>query len=177
MCASWPPAGRPPAAPTTTDDLMTWRAYLLLAVLALVIVPLALVARWGGNAELKGARFSPWPDTVEYAAEAQALARTGQVFLQVGPYRVRPRFPPGWPLLLAPAIRSGMAGQDLWRITGVFGALLAWLLGAVAAWATAVLGGPPARALTPGPSPVPSPLPHRERGTAQPKYNPEGVSP
>ena len=65
----------------------------------------------------------------EYAAEAQSLARTGQAFLQVGPYRVRPRYPPGWPLLLAAAIRSGVAGRDLWRITALFGAALAWLLG------------------------------------------------
>lgn len=115
---------------------MSWKTCLLLAV---VVVPLALATRWGGSAELKGSRFSPWPDTVEYAAEAQALARSGQVYLQIGPYRVRPRFPPGWPLLLAPAVRLGMAGQDLWRITGVFGALLAWLLGIAAMVATAAL--------------------------------------
>ena len=139
---------------------MAWKTGLLLAV---VVVPMALATRWGGNAELKGWRFSPWPDTVEYAAEAQSLARSGQVYLQIGPYRVRPRFPPGWPLLLAPAVRSGMAGQELWRITGVLGALLAWLLGGVAASATARLG-PPSQTLTPGPSPDPSPLPHRERG-------------
>src|SRR4051812_32909785 len=137
---------------------MTWKTSLLLAV---IVVPLALAARWGGNAELKGARFSPWPDTVEYAAEAQSLARSGQVYLQIGPYRVRPRFPPGWPLLLAPAVRFGVAGQELWRITGVLGALLAWLLGVVAMWAT--------RTLTPGPSPVPSPLPDGRRGSDLPE--------
>ena len=116
---------------------MTWARYLLLAA---VVVPLALAVRWGGDAELRGSRFDPWPDTVEYAAEAQALARSGQVFLQIGPYRVRPRFPPGWPLLLSPAVRFGMGGQDLWRITALFGAFLAWLLAAVTAAATAALG-------------------------------------
>jgi hypothetical protein len=118
---------------------MSWPRYLLLAA---VVVPLALAARWGGNAEAKGSRFHPWPDTVEYAAEAQSLARSGQVFLQIGPYRVRPRYPPGWPLLIAPAIRFGMEGQDLWRLTALFGAALAWLLGAVAARTTVALGGP-----------------------------------
>src|ERR1700760_4693577 len=108
---------------------MTTRGSLLLLALGVVVVPLALAVRWGGDAELKGSRFHPWPDTVEYAAEAQSLARSGQVSLQIGPYRVRPRFPPGWPLLLAPAVRLGMEGQNLWRITGVFGALLAWLVG------------------------------------------------
>ncbi|HEX4497187.1 MAG TPA: hypothetical protein VIE43_16060 [Thermoanaerobaculia bacterium] len=113
---------------------MTWKGTLLLGA---ILVPLALAARWTGNAELKGARFSPAPDTVEYAAEAQSLARTGQIFLQIGPYRVRPRFPPGWPLLIAPAIRLGVQGRDLWRVTAIFGALVAWLLGAVAAGLTA----------------------------------------
>jgi hypothetical protein len=115
---------------------MTWRGTLLLGA---IVVPLALAARWTGNAELKGARFSPAPDTVEYAAEAQSLARTGQIFLQIGPYRVRPRFPPGWPLLITPAIRLGVQGRELWRVTAIFGALLAWLLGAVAAGLTAAL--------------------------------------
>jgi hypothetical protein len=135
---------------------MTWKTSLLLAV---IVVPLALAARWGGNAELKGARFHPWPDAVEYAAEAQSLARSGQVYLQIGPYRVRPRFPPGWPLLLAPAVRLGVGGQELWRITGVFGALLAWLLGIVAAVATGALG--PHR---PGPLLPASPSPDGRRG-------------
>jgi hypothetical protein len=118
---------------------MSWPRYLLLAA---VVVPLALAVRWGGNAEAKGSRFHPWPDAVEYAAEAQSLARSGQIFLQIGPHRVRPRFPPGWPLLIAPAIRFGMEGQNLWRLTALFGAALAWLLGAVAARAAVVLGGP-----------------------------------
>jgi len=116
---------------------MSWPRYLLLAA---AVVPLALAVRWGGNAKAKGSRFYPWPDTVEYAAEAQSLARSGQVFLQIGSYRVHPRYPPGWPLLIAPAIRFGMEGQDLWRLTALFGAALAWLLGAVAARATAALG-------------------------------------
>jgi hypothetical protein len=144
---------------------MTWKTSLLLAV---IVVPLALAARWGGNAELKGARFSPWPDTVEYAAEAQSLARSGQVYLQIGPYRVRPRFPPGWPLLLAPAVRAGMAGQELWRITGVLGAVLAWLLGVVAGYATTVLSRPPSQTLiTPTlfSRPLPPPSPGEEGET------------
>src|SRR4051794_19387857 len=111
-------------------------------VLAALVVPLALAARWGGDAEAKGSRFHPWPDAVEYAAEAQSLARTGQAFLQVGPYRVRPRYPPGWPLLLAAAIRSGVAGRDLWRTTALFGAALAWLLGMAAAATTETFAAP-----------------------------------
>ncbi|HSG41388.1 MAG TPA: hypothetical protein VLE27_17235 [Thermoanaerobaculia bacterium] len=115
---------------------MTWKQHLLLAA---VVIPLAVWARWNGAAEPKGARFHPWPDTVEYAAEAQALARSGQVYLQIGPHRVRPRYPPGWPLLLAPAIRLGVEGQNLWRVTALFGAGLAWLLGFLAARATGSL--------------------------------------
>jgi hypothetical protein len=148
---------------------MSWKTCLLLAV---VVVPLALAARWGGNAELKGSRFSPWPDTVEYAAEAQSLARSGQVYLQIGPYRVRPRFPPGWPLLLAPAVRLGMAGQDLWRITGVLGALLAWLLGIAAMVATAALGPHHPSPLLPA-----SPPPDGRRGSGLPDLPESPLSP
>ena len=106
-----------------------------------MVIPLAVWARWNGAVEPKGARFHPWPDTAEYAAEAQALARSGQVYLQIGPHRVRPRYPPGWPLLLAPAIRLGVEGQNLWRVTALFGAGLAWLLGYLAARASQLLGG------------------------------------
>lgn len=106
-----------------------------------MVIPLAVWARWNGAVEPKGARFHPWPDTAEYAAEAQALARSGQVYLQIGPHRVRPRYPPGWPLLLTPAIRLGVEGRDLWRVTALFGAGLAWLLGFLAARASQSLGG------------------------------------
>jgi hypothetical protein len=137
---------------------------LRLAVLAVVVLPLALAVRWGGQAELKGSRFHPWPDAIEYAAEAQSLARSGRVYLQIGPYEVRPRFPPGWPLLLAPAVRLGMAGQDLWRVTGIFGAMLAWLLGIAAAYLAAKLSPH-----HPGPLlPVPPP-PDGRRGSGLPR--------
>jgi hypothetical protein len=129
---------------------MSWKRGLLFA---LVVIPLALATRWGGDAEAKGARFHPWPDTVEYAAEAQALARTGRVFLQIGPHEVRPRFPPGWPLLIAGAVRLGVEGQDLWRISGVFGAALAWLLAMAAAYAAAALGPHHPDPLLPSPPP------------------------
>lgn len=115
------------------------------ALLALLIVPLAIWARWHAAPEPKGARFHPWPDAVDYAAEAQALARSGEVYLQVGPHRVRPRYPPGWPMLIAPAVWLGVEGPNLWRITALFGAALAWLLAVVAARTTEALSLPEAR--------------------------------
>jgi 4-amino-4-deoxy-L-arabinose transferase-like glycosyltransferase len=108
-------------------------------LLAVVVVPLAIWARWNGSMEPKGGLFHPRPDSLEYAAEAQALARSGEVYLQVGPHRVRPRYPPGWPMLIAPAVRLGLPGQSLWRITALFGAALAWLLAVLAARATEAL--------------------------------------
>lgn len=123
---------------------MTLRQHLLLA---LVVIPLALATRWYGGDGIKGARFYPRPDSLEYAAMAQSLAGSGQVYLQIGPHRVRPRYPPGWPLVLAPAVKLGMDGEDLWKATGLFGAGLAWFLGVLAAWATTTLSGragPPA---------------------------------
>jgi 4-amino-4-deoxy-L-arabinose transferase-like glycosyltransferase len=115
------------------------------ALLAALILPLALWTRWHAAPEPKGARFHPWPDTVEYAAEAQALARSGEAYLQIGPHRVRPRYPPGWPMLIAPAIWLGAEGQNLWRITALFGAALAWLLAILAARTTEALSAPEER--------------------------------
>jgi hypothetical protein len=115
---------------------MTPRGLLLLAVL---VLPVALWARWHGAPEASGPFFSPRPDALEYAATAQSIAQAGRVYLQIGPYRVRPRYPPGWPLLLAAALRSGVAATDLWRVTGLFGAVLAWLLAVIAAWAATAL--------------------------------------
>jgi 4-amino-4-deoxy-L-arabinose transferase-like glycosyltransferase len=111
-------------------------------LLAAVVVPLAIWARWNGSMEPKGSLFHPRPDSLEYAAEAQALARSGEVYLQVGPHRVRPRYPPGWPMLIAVAVRLGVPGQSLWRITALFGAALAWLAAWLAARATAALRAP-----------------------------------
>jgi 4-amino-4-deoxy-L-arabinose transferase-like glycosyltransferase len=115
------------------------------ALLAAFIIPLAIWTRWHSAPEPKGARFHPWPDAVDYAAEAQALARSGEVYLQIGPHRVRPRYPPGWPMLIAPAIWLGVQGQNLWRITAIFGAALAWLLAMVAARTTEALSPPETR--------------------------------
>jgi hypothetical protein len=102
-------------------------------VLVLLIAPLALAARWRWAAAPDGRQLRPRPDALEYAAAAQAIAAEGRYYLQVGPYRVRPRYPPGWPLVLAGAVRLGVPGDRLWMITGVFGAGLACLLALVAA--------------------------------------------
>jgi hypothetical protein len=106
---------------------------LAAAVLVLVVAPLALAARWRWAATADGPQLRPRPDALEYAAAAQAIAAEGRYYLQVGPYRVRPRYPPGWPMVLAGALRLGVAGDRLWRVTGVFGAGLASLLALVAA--------------------------------------------
>jgi hypothetical protein len=103
------------------------------AILVLVVAPLALAARWRWAATGDGPQLRPRPDALEYAAAAQAIAAEGRYYLQVGPYRVRPRYPPGWPMVLAGAVRLGVAGDRLWRVTGVFGAGLASLLALLAA--------------------------------------------
>lgn len=119
---------------------MTARQRLLLLLL---VVPVALAARWYGPNEPRGPRFEPRPDALEYAASAQSIAQSGRMYLQVGPHRVRPRYPPGWPLLLAGAIRLGIPAESLWKVTGLFGAALAGLLALLAAEATRKLAPNP----------------------------------
>ena len=114
---------------------------LAAAALVLLVAPLALAARWRWAAAADGRQLRPRPDALEYAAAAQAIAAEGRYYLQVGPYRVRPRYPPGWPLLLAGAVRLGVPGDRLWRVTGIFGAGLSCLLALAAASAVWRLGG------------------------------------
>jgi hypothetical protein len=66
-------------------------------LLALVVASVALVVRWREPAPSRTA-FHPRPDALEYAASAQAIAQAGEYYLQVGPLRVPPRYPPGWPM-------------------------------------------------------------------------------
>lgn len=113
-------------------------------------MPLALAARWHGEAVPKGPWFHPRPDALEYAASAQALAQSGRLYLQIGPLQLRPRYPPGWPLLLVPALKAGVSGESLWRVTGLFGAALAWLLAWLTTRATKTIAGSERAALAAG---------------------------
>jgi hypothetical protein len=115
----------------------------LVPLLALALVtPLAVLARWRWAPSAEGPALHPRPDALEYAAAAQSLAQAGRFYLQIGPYRVRPRYPPGWPLLLAPAVRAGVPGEQLWRVTGLHGAALSGLLAAATAGAVLRLRRP-----------------------------------
>ena len=97
-------------------------------LLVLLVLPTALGARWYWGNRGWGAGFVPSPDCLEYAAGAQALANSGGYFLRVGPYRVPPRYPPGWPLCLSLAVRCGLKGESLWRVTGIVAAALSSFL-------------------------------------------------
>src|ERR1700694_5879364 len=108
---------------------------LAAAAVVVRVAPLALAARWRWAETPDGRQLRPRPDALEYAAAAQAIATEGRYYLQVGLYRVRPRYPPGWPMVLAVAVRLGIAGDQLWRVAGVFGAGLASVLALLAAGA------------------------------------------
>jgi hypothetical protein len=106
-------------------------------VLILLLVPLALATRWSFSDESGlGAEFHPRPDALEYAASAQALKDGGRFYLQVGPEQVRPRYAPGWPLLLSLPLRLGYPPQELWRLTGLFGAAISIVLAELVAFVT-----------------------------------------
>jgi hypothetical protein len=115
------------------------RRLLVAGLVAAVVFPLALAVRWSWAAIPDGPQFRPRPDALEYAAAAQSIAQGCRYYLQVGPLRVRPRYPPGWPLLLAAALRLGVPGDGLWRVTGAAGAALASLLALVAGLAVSRL--------------------------------------
>jgi hypothetical protein len=118
---------------------MAARHLVVAGVVAAVIFPLALAVRWSWAAIPDGRQFRPRPDALEYAAAAQSIAQGCRYYLQVGPLQVRPLYPPGWPLVLSAALRLGVPGDALWRVTGAAGAALASLLAAVAALAVSRL--------------------------------------
>jgi len=116
-----------------------WGRVQTVGTLAVVVVPLALVLRWGLVERSSGPSFSPRPDSLEYAAAAHSLAAEGRYVLHVGPYEAPPRPPPGWPLLLSLLVRAGVVSESLWRITAVFGAAHALLLAIITARAVQLL--------------------------------------
>jgi|CXWL01.1.fsa_nt_gi hypothetical protein len=105
------------------------------AALAAGVFLLALGAREARPHTEPAAALGPRPDALEYVAGAQAIVQDGRYFLQVGSERVRPRYPPGFSLLLAPALAIGVPPESLWRVSGLFGAALAVVVGVLAAGA------------------------------------------
>jgi hypothetical protein len=100
-------------------------------LLAVGVAVLALVVRF--DRPPRATAFAPRPDALEYVAAAQAIAAEGRYYLQVGPHRVRPMYPPGLPLLLAAGLRAGVPPTDLWRVSAASGALAAALAALLAA--------------------------------------------
>jgi len=90
------------------------------ALLVAALLPAVLAFRWGPSAGNWGEQLMPWPDAGEYAAGAQSLAETGRYFLRIGPWEVQPRYPPGFSMLIAPALVLGLPGDQLWRVAAFF---------------------------------------------------------
>ncbi len=88
----------------------------------------------------------PGPDTSEYASSAHSLAHDKGFFTHIynGGYRQPPRYPPGYPMALAPFASVGTYPRDVQR-GAKFWALFYVLAVVVAAW---VLGGPLAAVLS-----------------------------
>jgi len=90
---------------------------LLVAGLLLLLVVWLRLAR-GGN---WGEQMALYPDPVEYAAGAYSIAEEGRFVLHLGPLDARPMYSPGFSMLLAPAVRLGVPGDQLWRVSALLG--------------------------------------------------------
>ncbi len=97
-------------------------------LLSLIVLVVAFLVRWDIVPPDRGQEFSIVPDSMEYAATAHSIVQTGEFFLQVGPWRVPPRYSPGYPLFLSLFLRLGIPGEKLWRVNAIVGSLHAWLL-------------------------------------------------
>ncbi|MCB9868887.1 MAG: Ig-like domain-containing protein [Planctomycetes bacterium] len=104
-----------------------------LALTLLLVFLAAFALRWWGIDHTWLHHFSPEPDALEYAALAHDIADRGEMLLQLGDHRLLSRYPPGWPLLLAGAVRCGLRGEAVTGVVAPISALHAvWI--AVLAW-------------------------------------------
>lgn len=86
----------------------------------------------------------PFPDSAEYASSARSLARDEGFYTFIYKGRLQPpRYPPGYPMALAPFAAVGSYPHNVQR-GAKFWAMLYVLVAVIAAW---VLGGPVAGAL------------------------------
>jgi 4-amino-4-deoxy-L-arabinose transferase-like glycosyltransferase len=99
-----------------------------IVALALLAVGLGLYFRWELFYLNYGQVFVPRPDSLEYAAGAEAIADHGRYFLQVGRFEVRSRYPPGFSMALALPLALGVDGEDVWRVKSAAGTAIAFLL-------------------------------------------------
>lgn len=110
--------------------LVAFAVALLIAALLLFLVIWLRLAR-GGN---WGEQMALYPDPVEYAAGAYSIAEEGRFVLHLGPFDARPMYSPGFSMLLAPAVRLGVPGDRLWRVSALLGWPAAACASAVVAW-------------------------------------------
>jgi hypothetical protein len=129
-----PEDARPGELPAERRPTAT-RSYAgAILLLALAVGPTALLVRWNAVDRFPGRLFQPYPDAKEYVASAQAIRQTGRFFLQVGPHRAPPRYPPGWPLVLAAAFALSIPPERTPEIVAVFDALHALLIAVATAF-------------------------------------------
>lgn len=100
-------------------------------LLCVILVATACVGlRWIRMDSSGGRQFGPWPDGLEYACGAQSIRDSGTYYLQVGPHVVKPRYPPGWSLLMVPFLSAGLPAEQICFVPAIFDAAHALLLAA-----------------------------------------------
>jgi hypothetical protein len=116
----------PQAAPASLEARLRLapRDFAILA--AILLVALFMMARTGTR---RGVELMPWPDGLEYAAEAVNLDHGLGPVLHFGSYTYPPRYTEGYPLMLA-AARAVIPGgvEHLYLVTAVMGLAVVALL-------------------------------------------------
>ena len=117
-----------PRRGSISSSALAASAVVLLTVLA------SFAARLWIPPFFDGATFPPFPDGLEAVASAQSIAQDGRFLLHVGPNTVRPRYSPGFPLLLAGFLRLGLPADRLILVVATCDAAIAGVaaLGALA---------------------------------------------
>jgi len=113
---------QPPATVIETHAFGLRDALALIILLALALL---MMSRSGSR---RGVELMPWPDGLEYAAQAVNLDAGHGAVLHFGGYSYPSRYPEGYPLILAAALP--ILGHDVARLYGV---TIVLGLGAIAA--------------------------------------------
>jgi 4-amino-4-deoxy-L-arabinose transferase-like glycosyltransferase len=91
-----------------------WGVRDVITLAILLALALLMMARSGSR---RGAELMPWPDGLEYAAQAVNLDQGRGAVLHFGGYSYPSRYPEGYPLILAAALP--IIGHDVARLYGV----------------------------------------------------------
>src|SRR4030095_1953743 len=110
MIARNKPADSDPAETTRQSPAPPNRRLSFERAIGILCLVLALLFYWGAvlRIDFRQTDFldlNPYPDAVEYFAQAESILKEGSPTIQFGYDKLPSRYPPGYPILMLPWLR------------------------------------------------------------------------